>query len=156
MQTPWSPSSAINCNVIIDNGHHVHDVNNNPIRTTQPRLSWPNKHIPPKTSWQLNDGFNPGTHELGFESYNVLSTQNHNVLNTHDPIVCSRKWWNSLNKNENWDDATLNLTMDVVEGGNKIQIASYVFGVHVTSLTNNMYGITQSHIKGKFEVLQKG
>jgi hypothetical protein len=60
-----------------------------------------------------------------------------------------------LNKNKNWDDATLNLTMDVVEGGNKIQITSHMFG-DVTSHKNHMYGITQSHRIGKFRVLQKG
>lgn len=61
-----------------------------------------------------------------------------------------------MNKNENWNDATLNLTMDVIEGGNKIQIASRMFGVHVTSHVNHMYGITQSHRKNKSRVLQKG
>jgi hypothetical protein len=47
-----------------------------------------------------------------------------------------------LNENDNWDDATLNSTMDVVEGDNKIQIASRMFGVHITSYMNHMYGIT--------------
>jgi hypothetical protein len=46
--------------------------------------------------------------------------------------------------------------MDVVEGGNKIQITSHMFGVHVTSHRNHMYGITQSHKKAKCGVLQKG
>jgi hypothetical protein len=46
--------------------------------------------------------------------------------------------------------------MDVVEGGNKIQITSRKFGMHVTSYMNHMYDITQSHKQGKYGVLQKG
>ncbi len=52
------------------------------------------KHGPPKTSWQLNDGFNLNAHKLGYQNYNVLGTQNHNVLNTHDlEVWCDGIAW---------------------------------------------------------------
>jgi hypothetical protein len=34
--------------------------------------------------------------------------------------------------------------MDVIEGGSKIQIASKMFGVFITSLRKHLYGIAQS------------
>jgi hypothetical protein len=47
-----------------------------------------------------------------------------------------------LKKNGNWDDASLVFIMAIVEVGSKIQIASRIFGVHITSLKNHLYGIT--------------
>jgi len=90
--------------------------------------------------------FNLGTHKLSFQSYNVPSTVN---------LALWFGRWQIAWKNKNWDDATLNFSMDV-EGGNKVQTTSSVFDVHVTSLKNHLYGITQSCKRGKSKVLQKG
>jgi hypothetical protein len=35
--------------------------------------------------------------------------------------------------------------MDVIEGGSKVQIASKMFGVPITSLRNHLYGITHDN-----------
>jgi hypothetical protein len=49
----------------------------------------------------------------------------------------------------------LNLAMEVVEAGFKIQTTSWFFGMLVTSLRNCMYKITQLQRKDKYGVLQK-
>lgn len=49
---------------------------------------------------------------------------------------------------------SLNSTMKVIiETSSKIQTTSWMFGVLVTSLKNDMYGITQLSKIGKFGVL---
>jgi hypothetical protein len=47
-----------------------------------------------------------------------------------------------LKKNGNWIHASVVSIMVTVEGGSKIQIASRMFGVPITSLKNHLYGIT--------------
>jgi hypothetical protein len=49
----------------------------------------------------------------------------------------------------------LNLAMEVVEAGFKIQTTSWIFGMLVRSLRNRMYKITQLQRKDKYGVLQK-
>ncbi len=46
------------------------------------------------------------------------------VLSVDDSTSQSRKQWKSFSKNGNWDDASLNLTMEAIEDGFKLEITS--------------------------------
>jgi hypothetical protein len=47
-----------------------------------------------------------------------------NVSSVDDPTSQSRRQWKSFSKNGNWDDASLNLAMEAIEDGSKLQITS--------------------------------
>jgi hypothetical protein len=49
-----------------------------------------------------------------------------------------------MKNNENWNDASLKLTIKSVEIGNSLQTIDQRWDVIVTSFYNHMYGITQS------------
>jgi hypothetical protein len=49
--------------------------------------------------------------------------------------------------------ANLNLAMEVIELGFKIQIVSHMFGVLITLFKNHLYGVMQSRKKGKANML---
>lgn len=74
-----------------------------------------------------------------------LATQIHGAPSAHKPTTQIGRQQKNLNNNGNQDDASLVSTMDIIEGGSKVQIASKMFGVPITSLRNHLYGITHDN-----------
>jgi len=88
-------------------------------------------------------------HELAIQvgdipntSTNDLATQIHGTPSAHKPTTQIGRQQKNLKNNGNCDDGSLVYAMDAIEGGSKIQTASKMFGVPITSLKNHLYGIT--------------
>lgn len=91
-------------------------------------------------------------HELAIQvgdipnaSTDNLATQIHDTPSAHKPTTHIGSQQKNLKNNGNWDDASLVYAMDAIEGDSKIKIASKMFGVHITSLRNHLYGITRDN-----------